>query len=199
MKAKSFVVFLVIVSCSSFRESPKSDGIFIDLNKTVSQSVNNIFKRVELIPLETNDKSTLAEIKKVVFHNGHYYILNFQKNAIVIFDEKGKFSRKFERIGKGPGEYLGIDDFEINPYTGNLELMQVDGRLMTYSISGDFLTELSLGKVINSTQFFTSISDDIVVFFQSIQKRDSLIIQEKRIKYCFKNTMFHHSYHELHL
>ena len=41
--------------------------------------------------------------------------------------------------GQGAGEYAFISDFNINPFSGNLEILEPYGRIHVYSLLGDFI------------------------------------------------------------
>ena len=71
-------------------------------------------KDIDYIPLETTDSSLISSIDKIEFENDKYYILDKTINSILIFNDKGKFEKKLNKIGKGPGEYITIFDFDVS-------------------------------------------------------------------------------------
>ena len=51
-----------------------------------------IIKDIEYVPLETTDQSLLGSIKKGLFKNNKFYILDTsENNGVYIFDRKGRF------------------------------------------------------------------------------------------------------------
>ncbi|MEM7108593.1 MAG: 6-bladed beta-propeller [Bacteroidota bacterium] len=154
----------IFVTCSSVEESASQQTISINVDSIREYQMHEIFSNINLIPLETTEESTISEIKKLIFHEGKYYVLDYRAKAIFRFDASGRFLSKFQKIGKGPGEYLGIDDFIINPYSGNLEILQVDGIVIVYTLEGEFVKRFSIGSEVRSTQFFHIVSEDIIAF-----------------------------------
>jgi hypothetical protein len=94
-----------------------SENITIPVVK-IPESVTGAYNisdttKYKLIPLETHNEGLIARVKKVIFYNNNFYILDFYGKRIIVFDEKGRYIQKLEKIGKGPGEYIGLMDFYI--------------------------------------------------------------------------------------
>lgn len=159
-----FYVKFIFVACTTIKESTNKQTIPIDVDLIREYKMEEVFSRINLIPLETTEESTITEIKKVIFHENKYYVLDYRAKAIFIFDASGKFLSKFHKVGKGPSEYLGIDDFQFNAFTGNLELLQVDGVVLEYTLDGGFIQKFSVGSEVRSVQFFDVVSEDTIAF-----------------------------------
>ena len=115
------------------------DGIIhVDFDRPVSPSVFDFFQSVELIPLETTEKSIVGWIAKMLYHDERYYLLDRQQHIVHVFDENGKFVFKIDRRGQGPGEYPFLDDIYIHPYTGSLQLLCAMGFVYDCDLKGNF-------------------------------------------------------------
>ena len=139
---KKFVLILLI-TCIFFpmcKQGPyNGDAIFIDLDKPVRASLFDYFSLIELIPLETSSDVLIAGIGKLVVHGGRYYALDPTQSVIFVFAQTGDFIFKLDKKGRGPGEYQFISDFDINPFTNNLELLEPDGFVHVFDLSGNFI------------------------------------------------------------
>jgi len=91
---------VVIVEDSSEHFSIKDNIIKVDLNKPQQASLFDYFKHIELIPLETNDDVLIGIMRKIIYYQKKYYVLDtfFQKYKVFVFDESGKFIKQIRII-----------------------------------------------------------------------------------------------------
>ncbi len=142
MKTPSYFIFLFILfSC---RENPKTTEqdnkpITIDLKKSTVPNKSTAIKNIEYIPLETDENILINLIDEIIFHNDKFYILDLTASTIFIFNRDGSFYNKLSKIGKGPGEYLHIMDFDIN--TANNSIWIYDNHSSKIIIYNELLTE----------------------------------------------------------
>ena len=93
MKTILFIsTITLLLSCSNSQNS--NSTISIDLDASKSISINNIFSKMEIIPLETNEKSIIQNIDKIIEYQSFIYILDRRQKAVLIFDSHGKFISK---------------------------------------------------------------------------------------------------------
>lgn len=122
--------------------TPKSqtgDTIFVDLDRPERASLFDYFRSIELIPLETSSDILVNGFSKLIVHQDYYYALDKPLCLIFVFDKMGKFLFKIGTKGQGAGEYSFIEDFNINPYSGNIEILEPYGRIHIYDLSGNFI------------------------------------------------------------
>jgi len=88
---------------------------------------------VRFIKLETNEECLIGSVGKVQYVNGLFYLLDDYtgRNAIHLFDTMGNHIRSLKRIGRGPGEYKDILDFDVDE---NLHLFILNsiGNILVY-------------------------------------------------------------------
>jgi len=94
---------------------------------------SEILDLVKLIRLETNADCLIGSVGKVQFVDGLYYLLDDFTgcNAIHVFDTLGSHLRSLKRIGRGPGEYKDILDFDVDD-NGNLFIVTSMGNIIEY-------------------------------------------------------------------
>ncbi len=160
MNNKTYYFFAIwfLLSCS---QSKNNDHWVIDLEKYNVTKLNEIFKSYDLISLETNEKSHIVEFSKLIALENYLYILDRASATISLFDENGRFINKLDSFGDGPGEYLAISDFNINPFNGNIEVISPDGELLIYSKDFFFLDAIDLDGL-SSYSYFDYLNDDII-------------------------------------
>lgn len=99
---------------------------------------DSIFRFSHYIVLETNDKSLIRHIGKIVFAGDDIYVLDDRENKILVFDENGKYIRQHSHLGQGPGEYLSLRDFQVKGDTLFL-LDRLGAKLLAYGTNDSLL------------------------------------------------------------
>lgn len=136
---KLFILSFVICFTMCTPKPQTGDAIFVDLDRPEKASLFDYFRSIELIPLETSPDAFIAGISKMIVHQNNYYTLDKTQCLIFVFDKTGKFLFKIGKKGQGSGEYSFIEDFTINPFSGNLEILEPYGRIHIYDLSGNFI------------------------------------------------------------
>jgi len=80
---------------------------------------------------------------------GNIYVLDGKANCIKIFEKNGKFIRKILQYGKGPNEISNAYNLCINPFTGNIIVLQEHGyQLKEFDSSGKYVSVFTLPEQI---------------------------------------------------
>ena len=120
----SLLVTFLIMSCSNKSSVSRIDDVItIDIpvyyNDSVQfPSISRMFE-TDTVVLETGAFETLLgeDIKDIEILDDTLIILSgdFNKGVIHLFDINGRFIRKIDKTGRGPGEYLNIRKIDIDP------------------------------------------------------------------------------------
>ena len=164
--------FLVLVSCSR-KNGDDTSIIYIDLDASFAKNIsfNELFDEVCLIPLETLDESLITHVTRAIFHEDAFYIFDRMQKSVFVFDESGKFRYKISNIGRGPGEYLEIEDITINHSLNTIDLLSPWGVIFRYSIwDGSFSESLNITDGIRAVHQLIYFGTDMVMFFQHYEK-----------------------------
>jgi len=178
MNNKILVCCLLVclcISCSSKQKGSNTNikkDYFIDLEKKVKGEMSylDIFKRIELIPLETSNESLINSIDKILRFNGKFYILDKKQHQVLIFNQNGGFEKKINKLGRGPGEYQNIQDIEINRFTNNIEVMEPWGVISVFDTLGNFVEKYRLPPSVRAVHYFIHINKDTIVFYTNSEK-----------------------------
>lgn len=112
-----------------------------DLKNTASRA-SEIFDSVEFVFLETNEDCLMGRVSKVIVTED-CFILKSAK-AVFIFDRQGHFIRKIHHVGRGNGEYIGLDYISLLS-DGNLILLDTENKKMLgYNMSDSLLFDIKL-------------------------------------------------------
>lgn len=105
----------------------------LDLNgllKSDEFDYDALFAEIKCIPLETNEQSLLARIRKIVVSDKYIYIMDdFMKGGLVIFGMDGKFIKRISN-GNGPGEINRLYDIAYDYW--NDELVAYEHSFLTF-------------------------------------------------------------------
>ena len=135
----------------------------LDLDKLVGY--------IEYIPLETNNKSLLGNIDKLIPYNNRFYILDKkQARSVFIFDNMGNHINTIAAIGRGPKEYVSLGNMTVDRYNNEIILLDDSSfALLYYDLEGNFLRREKIG--IRMFDFARISKDDFILFSGSAFNR----------------------------
>ena len=142
------IIFITVLSILMIAFSGQTSGPVIrniDLfSKPVSglQFLSEFAGDVEFVPLQTTENSLISFVHGFTMSNNRYYINNLYQ--ILCFDADGKYLFRLDKNGRGPEEYLYINDFDIN--TENQLIILDRNRIVKYKITG---TVFTFSRVLN--------------------------------------------------
>ncbi len=179
----SYIIFLIFVTnCQNRRTLNENETIIVDLKQKNKISVFDIFSKIELIPIETNNEILIESVSKLIYKDELFYILDKNQRCIFVIDREGRLVRKLQKVGKGIGEYADISDFEINPFTNNIETLSQWGIINIYNLKLDFISSYKLPTKIRAVHFFSNIDSDLVAFYTLFEKKSILLYSKKSAK-----------------
>lgn len=152
-------------------------------NKTSKLEGINIIDTCWYVPLETNNESVLGTVDKLVIDNGLYFIYDRNTEDLFVFNSEGKFVNKIGKKGKGPGEFLRINDFACDK--SKKQIIIHDDRtakLLYYNYQGEFIKEK------NTSFRFSNIhvSDNTIYFYLGQNSNKHIPILENYFLAAFK-------------
>lgn len=145
-----YVLIPILLGCQGEKKNVADTSIvttntikteeLISFEKELSDT--ELFKDFSLIMLETNTESLFNRISRICISNKHIFIFDDRLDAILIFNDSGKFINKIHNLGEGPEEYLSIIDFCLDE-TNNELLILCDRpyKLMRFSLTGQFIDQ----------------------------------------------------------
>jgi len=78
---------------------------------------------------------------------GNIYVLDRKAVQIKVFDPQGNFLRAIGRSGQGPGEFQDPRYFQITPQKNILVTDPMSRRVTVFSLEGQWMKDLSTGKM----------------------------------------------------
>ena len=163
---KCFYLLLLtwtLAGCSS-QTKENGDNVLKATLKETEVSLKDLFSRIEVIPLETNDTALMDHVHRIRKVNNKYYILNedypgFQYINILVYDAEGNFLHPIGKKGQGPEEYPWlIYDMDIDAEKDLVYMMSPSGILYLYRMDGSFVRKMNMpeGLIYHGLQFLNS-------------------------------------------
>ena len=163
----------------------------------------NYFSDIQVIPLETTPESLIRDITQIKFFEGRYYIHDYRRSQIFVFDGRDVSNSHFNEKGDGPGQYLNLSDFAIDTARRNLVVLcAVSNALFFYDLGGKFIEKKRLPDIAgaysslqfqnkDTIAFFTYDYDNRLKFYSLSKDKiiDEYFHEEKKI--YFAKTYFH--------
>ena len=153
----------ILAACSSQTKETKNNVLKASLKET-EVSLKDLFSRIEVIPLETNDTALMDHVHRIRKVNNKYYILNedypgFTYINILVYDVEGNFLHTIGKKGQGPEEYPWlIYDMDIDTEKDLVYMMSPSGMLYLYRTDGSFVRKMNMpeGLIYHGLQFLNS-------------------------------------------
>ena len=133
--------------------------------------MSSMFARVDTVYLEyAGVESIVPSVDEVVSFGDTIIVRSL--NTLYFFNSKGKFLNRFDRLGKGTGNYRTIERFDVLPERGELFIMDGhNNRIFVYGFDGSFKRDVWI--------------DDFVTDFAVLPDGDFLLTNP--IKYSGRN------------
>ena len=170
----------IMLSCSRIKDV--NEKTTIDIAKIQEVNIFDLFDSIRINAMQTDNSCQISQIRKIIYWDKELYVFDKKQKAILIFKTNGEFSRKIHNIGKGPGEYLNIEDFTLNPYNRNIEF--VDGyNLYVYKNDGQFINKVRIANnEIKSCNEIMIMNSDTIVFTGPSRKNIITLYSRKNQK-----------------
>ena len=167
MKSNIYILIITgiifVYACKETKTDESNvDVIEIDLNKSKQISYTEWFDSIQIVPLETNDQSLIANIDKVIFNGDLIYIFDRKFLNVLIFDNNGKFLKKTSHLrGQGPNEYISITDLDIDEKGNLLILDPFSYKIRGYNANLEPTNEYDISKDLLPIGTFKILSNEI--------------------------------------
>jgi hypothetical protein len=139
-----------------YNEPPASKIRVFDLFAPSSKELINLSEistDVQYIPLQTLENSVIRFIDQIKIANNKIYV--FPLHKILCFDNSGQFLYNLDKEGRGPGEYVAMLDFDIDP-ENHLLLIKAEKKLSIYNETSEgfvFSKSLKFNDQISKVDF----------------------------------------------
>ncbi len=144
----------------------ESNIITVNLERRDKIFTKELLSDIQLIPLETTPESLIRGITQIKFFENRYYIHDYRRSQIFVFDKEGYFLFTLNEKGNGPGQYLNLSDFAIDTVRRNLVVLcAVNNALFFYDLKGKFIEKKRLPDIVGAYSSLQFQNKDTVALF----------------------------------
>lgn len=107
--------------------------------------------KINYINLDSKGSANIGRINKIIKRNQFYFILS-DDNRILQFDTCGNYISLLNKVGKGPDEYLRIEDFDVHIIENQLQIWlsnYSEIKIYNYNQNWNLLKTLDLPFIIH--------------------------------------------------
>lgn len=146
---KGIIIFLIVASfvkCTSPYKENNDNGVIIEFGKA-EKANTSLLADMDFVKLETIEHCLIDEILQIEVFDKQIYILD--RFALYVFGLDGKFIKKLQGSGNGPGEFMSPSSFWIdkNGYVLIADMLSV--RLLKYGIeSFEFIENIIMPNIV---------------------------------------------------
>lgn len=139
------VCLLHTIACTNKKSSDKDNSfLYFNMDKIEKPKLKDVFSSIEIDTLELNDKSIIGKRfsgQHIIVVPDKYYIAIDNRYVINIFNADGTFvSSSIDCIGKGPKQYLIMQDIAYNYAENTIEVLDpFSNNIFVYNIDFVFL------------------------------------------------------------
>lgn len=160
-------------------------SIPVNVKENHRLKLSDIAEEVRKIEPEFNEESVLGRVRKVQVYNDSIFVLD-QYDNLLVFDNKGKYSRQIGRPWKSRSLGSDFSDFTIDDKDGsvyistaNNDILKFDSQNRSFSISG----------VRPARAGIYSIGGQLIVFsYQFLEKTDLGLRNQTEMFICSPET-----------
>ncbi len=134
----------MILSCSDKKTntnralSKAPINIVLENIKTETSFLYDSITNYHLIHLQTTDNCAIGKVDKVMICRNNIIVFDKRQKTVFIFDEKGNFLSKINDIGRGPNQYIQINDFCVSEETNSIFTLVASGGFKSKVFEYDF-------------------------------------------------------------
>ena len=135
----------IILYEEDISERISGEKILIEnLDRNQLMKCSEVFDSIRFIPLETQDRSLIGNIDKIIATNDRFIILDsYIAKSIFVFDKNGMFMNRVGTNGNGPEEYDTPQDIVYDRYNNELLVWCHNHKtIMRFELDGKFIENI---------------------------------------------------------
>ncbi|MBT4399150.1 MAG: 6-bladed beta-propeller [Bacteroidetes bacterium] len=167
LAALVFAFALILSACTT--QQP-SEFLTLDIEAGFANQkkmvLSEIADRISYVKLETSPECLIGH-GRVLVRGDKVFVMEVQPPVIHVFNLQGEFLYKIDKQGKGPGEYMGMFQWSINPSGSHIaftDLVYVE--LYLFTAEGEFVNK---GKPLLQWNSGFFLNDEINLSVTTVQ------------------------------
>ena len=163
---KFFPISLLLFAVLSCADDKSAEEILKFETRSNCSIVDDCAANVEIQPLRTGE-AMIGEVMLCKETTAGFVAVDYDGN-VFFFGADGEMQARISRVGRGPQEYMAIDDVDVDRQ-GNLYVLSMGTDVLVYSASGEFAGRHTLPAPASSV----SVLDDGQLCFTLLHEEDA--------------------------
>lgn len=155
---KILVIIFICISCNNSNDNQriiKNDEIVLEIDELISGEpiyLSELFTDFHIIPLETDTNCFFYVISNIKLIGDTLFILDrLATKSVYIFSKEGFLVDKVSKIGRGPGEYTHLSDFDIDNIGKSIYIFDWPSKKINiYDFKGNFTKNVKINERFSS-------------------------------------------------
>ena len=147
MNFKFLILSVFILTSCSVQEPPNNRSyIPIDFEQAIDREIKleSIADSIKFTFLEYDKKNIVGKIKKFKITRKYILVVD-QQEKLFVFKRNGELLSTIHNRGKGPSEYVSIEDFSVDPNEEHIFILaSTNGKVLKYTTNGLYENEYSI-------------------------------------------------------
>ena len=173
-----FATLILACFLHGCKEQHEAEDNLIKINPHEAKEELNLSEfvdSVKYIPLQTDPGDVLGRVVNITIKENYIYAIDYSQESVYVFDKKGQYISKLDKLGRGPGEYPAIGRIIIDDNEEYIEMVTRRGKIFKYSnITFDFIEEYSIPRI-----NFGEVRKKNNIYYFYTQQIDNLVNEEK--------------------
>jgi hypothetical protein len=165
---RNLILFLWVLLTSCNPKPKEYEIIDFRFDRALNESIKNNVISYRIVPLETAEDCYFATSSKIRISGTKIFILDNlldKRYQILIFNLQGEFISKINSQGRGPKEYVSINDFDVDPNKAIISILDPAlKKLINYDFYSNFIDERPLNIYAKELIYSTKVEDNFIVF-----------------------------------
>lgn len=181
-KIITFIAIVILSSCGNKNSNYSENIREFDIKTNTISGIDNFIEEYFYVPLETGSDFIISNIETIKINKDKIIILDNNGYKLYIFDMNGKLVSKINKRGKGNGEFIAVNDFELSDSVLYV-LSRAEKKINIYDIRGSFKKQINLNDWYKK---FKILDNDLICLYSersNNQKWDFVIFDTKNEKY----------------
>jgi len=133
----------LLLSACSEKQGERDYGPAVRMHMTDSLRLSDYFTEIRYLHFDDNPEAVFGEVNKLMLVKDRIFILDGILKSVICFDTTGRFLYRIQRVGKGPGEYAGLNAMWVDENTRQLWVhCRIPDKTILFSWNGDYIREI---------------------------------------------------------
>ncbi len=162
------LLFILLISLSCSRSGNLKEINLHDISKNEDCKtipLDSIVVEKEIIELDNSEKAPIIGVINSLYESDRSFYIISDSKFVYEYDKAGRFIRQIGTQGRGPGEYLSVEEISVNYKDSCVNLFDFPSqKFLKYDHDGNYITS------------FKPLFEDTLLYLQSFYPyKDSLL------------------------